>query len=67
MELLARAKRVLSQYELLVAKMAADYDAHVPTRTLYHLLTDIKFFAIMPLFEKALINEVIIEPGCLCL
>jgi hypothetical protein len=42
---------------LLVAKMAADYDAHAPARTLYHLLIDVKCLlsmaAIVPLFEKA--------------
>jgi hypothetical protein len=55
--LLAPAKRVLSEYRLLVAKMAADYDAHAPARTLYHLLIDVKCLlsmaAIVPLFEKA--------------
>jgi hypothetical protein len=42
MEILAPAKQVLSEYQLLVAKMEADYDGHAPTRSLYHLLVDVK-------------------------
>jgi hypothetical protein len=57
MGLLVPAKRVLSEYRLLVAKMAANYDAHTPARTLYHLFIDVKcllnMVAIVPLFEKA--------------
>ena len=57
MGLLALAKQVLSEYRLLVAKMAADYDAHAPARTLYYLLIDVKcllsMVAIVSLFEKA--------------
>jgi hypothetical protein len=55
--LLAPAKWVLSGYRLPVAKMATDYDAYAPTRTLYHLLIDVKCMlsmaTIVPLFEKA--------------
>ena len=55
--LLGPAKRVLTEYRLSVAKMAADYDAHTPACTLYHLLIDVKCLlsmaAIIPLFEKA--------------
>jgi hypothetical protein len=55
--MLAPAKHVLSEYRLLVAKMAADYDSHAPTRSLYHLLVDVKcllrMVAIVPLFKKA--------------
>jgi hypothetical protein len=57
MGLLAPAKWVLSEYRLLVAKMATDYDAHNFASTLHHLLNDVKYLlsipAIVPLFEKA--------------
>jgi hypothetical protein len=55
--MLAPAKCVLCEYQLLVAKMAADYDSHAPAHCLYHVLVDVKCLlsmaAIVPLFEKA--------------
>jgi hypothetical protein len=56
MGMLAPAKRILSEYRLLVAKMAANYNSHAPARSLYQLLVDVKCLismaAIIPLFEK---------------
>lgn len=52
--MLAPAKRVLSEYQLLVAKMAADYDRHALARSLYQLLVDVKcFLSMAALFKKA--------------
>jgi hypothetical protein len=54
--MLAPAKRILSKYRLLVAKMAANYNSHAPTCSLYYLLVDVKCLlsmaAIVHLFEK---------------
>ena len=53
--MLAPLKRVLSEWRLLIVKMAMDYSSHPPSYVLYHLLCDIDSLlgmaCILPLFE----------------
>ena len=53
--ILAALKRVLSEWRLLIVKMALDSPRHPPSRTLYELLADIESLlamaCILPLFE----------------
>lgn len=41
-EMLAPLKHVLSEYCILILKMAADYNSHLPSCTLFHLLCIVK-------------------------
>ena len=53
--ILAPLKQVLSEWRLLIVKMALDYGSHPPSRVLCHFLYDIDSLlgmaCILPLFE----------------